>query len=381
MKHLIAPSLFLISSVALGANPLVFKDACTPGESLTIAAMGDVLLHQPLQVQGFTEKDGHVSLWRNVLPYIEGADVAYANMEGPVAGPVNIHNKLDKDPGKRFDGNVYTGYPRFNYNPLILQDLRDSGFDVMSTANNHAMDRGPLGADRTIDNFLKIGLQFTGTRKSDDKTSPWQTITQIKGMRLAWIACTFDTNGISDPNHQVLLCYKDSDRILKLVSELSKSPDIDGVIVTPHWGEEYEQSPGSDQKKLAHQLLEAGATAVIGSHPHVLQPWEKYVTADGREGFVVYSLGNFVSNQRELPRRSSIMVMLGLTLSPTTGKAVINGVRYFPVTMDFGGRPFRLHVSSPTEYTDSWKHVTGMFGMANVADAKRPFVTHAPCTQ
>ncbi len=370
---------FLLSSTAAWSAPLTFEKACEPGETLTIAAMGDVLLHQPLQVQGFTEKDSHVSLWRNVLPYIEGADVAYANMEGPVAGPVNIHNKLDKDPGKHFDGTIYSGYPRFNYNPLILQDLHDSGFDVLSTANNHAMDRGALGADRTIDNLLRIGIQFTGTRKSDDKTSPWYTITQIKGMRLAWLACSFSTNDLPDPNHQVLLCFKDSALILKTVSELSHQQDIDGVIVTPHWGEEYEPKPGSDQRALAHKLLDAGATAVLGSHPHVLQPWEKYKTADGREGFVIYSLGNFVSNQRELPRRSTILLMLGLTLSKETGKAIVNGVRYFPMSMDFNGSPFRLHVTSSREYADSWQHVTGIFGAENVADERNPFVTHPKC--
>src|SRR5204863_9732776 len=105
-------------------------------------------------------------------------------------------------------------------------------------------------------------------------------------------------------------CFKQTKELLATVRALA--PDVDAVIVTPHWGKEYDPVPQEKQRTLAQQLVDAGATAVLGAHPHVLQPWEKRVAADGREAFVLYSLGNFAHHQRSLPRRSSIIAYLGL---------------------------------------------------------------------
>jgi hypothetical protein len=105
------------------------------------------------------------------------------------------------------------------------------------------------------------------------------------------------------------------------------------VIVTPHWGEqEYIQRVEPSQRALAKRFLEAGATGIFGNHPHVTKPWEKIVTKDGRETFVIYSIGNFISNQRQLERRTSAIIYLGLTKAPGK-KAWINGVTYVPTYM------------------------------------------------
>ncbi|RYZ94250.1 MAG: CapA family protein, partial [Proteobacteria bacterium] len=108
---------------------------------------------------------------------------------------------------------------------------------------------------------------------------------------------------------------------------------VDAVILTPHWGEaEYTQRVEPSQRALGRRFLEAGALAIFGNHPHVTKPWEKYVTKDGRETFVAYSIGNFVSGQASLAKKTSAIVYLGLTKVPGE-KAFINGVSYIPLYM------------------------------------------------
>lgn len=318
-------------SAPRATGPLEFSDACRAGTRITIAAIGDVLLHAPLQRQAYAAEDGHHSLWKNVEPMLAAADLTYGNLEGPCADG-HTTTGTARDPGKVFDERVYTSYPQFNYHPSLIGAMKESGFDVVSTANNHALDRRGRGADRTIENLRSGELPFTGTRRSDEPDAPWYAITEAKGVRVAWIACTFSTNGIPDRENQVLSCYEDKSVLLANIRELAARSDVDAVFVTPHWGVEYKHTPENQEKRLAREMLEAGALAVLGNHPHVVQPWEKVVTQDGREGFVIYSLGNFVSGQSGTAKRSSLILYLGLTKG-ADGKVTINGVRHVPLLM------------------------------------------------
>jgi poly-gamma-glutamate synthesis protein (capsule biosynthesis protein) len=312
-------------------GPLEFANACKPGTQITIAAVGDVLLHAGLQRQAYAAGDGHHSLWKNVEPLLSRADITYGNLEGPCADG-HTASGTAADPGKVFDQSVYSSYPQFNYHPSLIDDLKATGFDVVSTANNHALDRRGRGADRTIENLRAKGLAFTGTKRADEPDAPWFTMTEAKGVRVAFVACTFSTNGIPDPKNQTLSCYEDKAALLTTIRSLKERPDVDAVIVTPHWGVEYKHSPEQQEKRLAHEMLDAGAIAVFGGHPHVVQPWERHQTPDGRETFVIYSLGNFVSGQNGMARRSTLLLYVGLTKG-TDGKVTINGVRHMPLTM------------------------------------------------
>jgi len=235
-----------------------------------------------------------------------------------------------------------------------------SGFDVVSTANNHSLDRHALGVDRTIEELEKERLPYTGTRSTQNMDQPWHTITQVKGRNIAWLACTFSTNGIPDKKSQVLPCYQNQKELIGLVQALSKDSDIDAVIVTPHWGEEYQHQPQSSQITLGRQLIEAGATAVLGTHPHVVQPWEKYHAKDGREGFIIYSTGNFVSGQAPTPRRVSLMVQLNLT-GFNNQKLKIRGVQFLPLLMQKSFRGYevapvlRYDQNVPAEAVSIWR--------------------------
>lgn len=359
-------------------GPLVFEGACTEGDRITIAAVGDVLLHGRLQQQAFDQSDRFISLWSGVRDLLEQADVTYANLEGPTAEGVIANGSDVPDPGQVFDDYVYTSYPQFNYHPSLIEDLMASGVDVVSTSNNHSLDRRALGADRTIEALERQGLPYTGTRGSDG-SGDWYTFTETGGFKLAWLGCTYGTNGISDPADQVLRCFNDRSTVLSLVTELAGRSDVDAVIVTPHWGQEYQATPNQDQVDLAHDILDAGAVAVIASHPHVLQPWERYETSDGRETFVLYSLGNFVSGQNHLARRSTLLLYLGLTRA-SNGNVVVNGARYVPLhasRRDVGITVEAIDRVGGLE--DSRSQTVGMFGSWNVHSPAADLVTDPQC--
>jgi hypothetical protein len=359
-------------TVPEATGPVTFRDACRAGTSITIAAVGDVLLHSPLQQQAYTSREGHASLWKNVQPLIARADLAYANLEGPCAAGVTASGTNAPDPGKVLDKTVYSSYPQFNYHPSLVPALVEAGFDVVSTSNNHAMDRRSLGVDRTIDALHAAGLPFVGTRRSDDDHPTWSAITEAKGVRVGWVGCTFSTNGIADPKNQVLSCYEDKSTVLSTIRSLAR--EVDAVIVTPHWGVEYEHTPEAREKALAREMLEAGALAILGNHPHVVQPMEKVTTSDGREGFVIYSMGNFVSGQPNVPRRSSLVLYLGLTKG-TDGKVTINGVRHVPLWMD----KWTVRPADRGGAEDGLALTTRLLGKWNRLGSDEPLVTNPDC--
>jgi poly-gamma-glutamate synthesis protein (capsule biosynthesis protein) len=306
---------------------LWFRDACLPGDRIVVAAAGDVLLHEPLQRQAYAQ--GHATLWSEVAPILGRAGVAYANLEGTTAEGIDRDWNLVADPGPVFDDVVYTAFPRFNYHASLIPALQAAGFAVVSTGNNHALDRGPLGVERTLTALEDHGLACSGTRRRESR-APWYTVTERAGFRLAWLSCTFSTNDV-DAEHQTLSCDDDEAVVVSLVGELSARDDVDAVIVLPHGGDEYSPTPAPRQRRLAQLATDAGALAVLGNHPHVVQPWEKRLTPDGRETFVLYSIGNFVSGQDELPRRASLIVHLVLVRA--AGRTTIAGVRYVPTIM------------------------------------------------
>jgi len=353
-----------------------FTTACVPGDTLTIAAVGDLLLHHELQIQAYAEPDNFLAIWGSMRDLLAQADLSYANLEGTTAAGFNRKGLQARDPGRKFDGVVYSSYPRFNYHPSLLDDLVSSGIDVVSTANNHALDREAPGVDATILALDAVKLAHTGTR-ARGKQTPWHTLTTARGITIAWLACAHHTNGIADLEAQVLMCKDPT--LPDLVKQLAVDTKIDAVIVTPHWGKEYQPEPDKAQRALARRLAAAGATAILGSHPHVLQPWEVLPGAGGRETFVMYSLGNFASHQPELPKRSTMLLYLGLT-RPPGHKAFVHGVRYIPLHVRQDGLRFFVEaidrVGGPA---DSRELTTAMFGEAAMLAPDAPLATRPAC--
>jgi poly-gamma-glutamate synthesis protein (capsule biosynthesis protein) len=364
--------------------PLSFKSCAEPAKTLTVAGVGDVLLHDMVQKWGAQQKDGYAGLFRPVEDIVKAADIAFANLEGPAAEGVASNGKEVRAPATLYDKSVYKGYPMFNYHPSIVTALKGAGFDILQTANNHSLDRHQLGADRTIEAIKKAGLAHTGTRHRDAMSAPWHALTPVKAAggayTIAWLGCTYGTNEIPDRANQVLNCYAHSAQIVSLVKELAAKPDIHAVIFVPHWGAEYQHKPDAKQAAMAREVLDAGATAVIGSHPHVIQPFEKYAAKDGRETLIAYSLGNFVSNQIGLPRRSSAILLLGLTPGGN-GKLALGAVGWVPIWMQVRGgfEAQAIERAKDPAAKEHRAHLLKLLPEGNLHPATTKFWQHAAC--
>lgn len=308
----------------------------TPGlahslEKVTLSFAGDMIIHEDLYKKVIQDKDQDFSkLWKKTFPLFEKADFSYANLEGPTA--LGITNKLRNkgDVGFVYDREVYCGTNLlFNYHPTLIDAIKKTGIDIVSVVNNHSLDRGSQGIDSTIDELNKRNLPYIGVRKTNSSDA-FYTITPIKNFTVAWIGCTEAINGFKDKKSQVLLCFEQKDQVLKTIELVKKEKNPDLIIITPHWGNEYSHKPWKKQIELAHEMLEAGASAVIGSHPHVLQPVEKYMTTDKRETFIAYSLGNFVAYQGGIERKSSAIVYL--EFSKSASSTVLSDYYYEPTS-------------------------------------------------
>lgn len=326
--------------VATPSFAIDFSNQCHNDERVSIAAVGDLLFHRRLQVQAYTRTEGFKSLWAPVSHLLKDADITYANLEGPVAPGVRSGGVAVKDPGLRYDNRVYSTYPLFNYHPRVVGDIKESGIDIVSTANNHAMDRGALGAERTIQSLQLGGMPFTGSRL-EGQPRDFARIVETNGYRIAWLACTYSNNGMPDYKEQILQCYKHQDEVLEHVERLASDPSVDAIFVTPHWGAEYQPYPGGRQKNLAKKILAAGATAVIGAHPHVPQTWEVIEQENGRSGLVIYSTGNFISNQRTIPQRTGMIAWLELCPS-NEDKLALAKAEYTPTWVIIDGKGLRV---------------------------------------
>lgn len=292
----------------LGTMTAAAKQACEPG-TVRVSAVGDVLIHQAPYRSVIGNKDGFYHLWSKIAGAFSGADISYANLEGPAALGISSRGSFQGDLGFVYDGTVYSGTNfLFNYHPRVIADLARAGITILSLANNHSMDRRALGIDRTIEAMDQAEMKFTGVKSSNSSHRKFWTLTRAKGMTIAWISCAEHLNGNSDSKSQVLKCR--GSEILEQIEALRQNSKVDAIIVTPHWGEEYQHSPTSGQRALAKAYAQAGASAIIGNHPHVLQSFEMLKTSDNRQVPVAYSLGNFISGQGAIAKNTSAVLYL-----------------------------------------------------------------------
>lgn len=366
MKKKILSGLFILSFQAfaqdefLNSQDLSYSTPCDPRNDLaTISFVGDILIHQALYRAVVNESQHFSQLWKRTDGLINKADFSVGNLEGPAALGVNKRGRDVGDIGFVYDGDVYSGTNFvFNYHPRILSDLKNSGYDLLTIANNHSFDRNALGIDKTIAAARQVGLPTVGARMSQERNGAFFQIRTIKNMRIAFLGCTELMNRKPENKDQVLFCY--TDEILNLIKEVSSRSDVDAMIVFTHWGSEYVSKPDWHQQNYAKKYLDAGATAVVGSHPHVLQPWEKYITKDGRETFIAYSLGNFIAGQFGLTRQTGAVVYLGLSKEGHQ-KAKVFGVGYTPTYR----KGLELYPVGKAGYGEVLKYTSQLFGERN----------------
>jgi poly-gamma-glutamate synthesis protein (capsule biosynthesis protein) len=263
---------------------------------MTILFTGDIMGHDGQIESARNDSTGsysYDSVFRYVAPLVTGVDLAIGNLEVTLGG------------------SPYKGYPAFSSPDELAVACRNAGFDILGTANNHAADRGSKGIVRTIRVLDSLGISHTGTWVSSgerDSLSP--LIIRRDSLKIALLAYTYGTNGIIVPP-PALVAYEDTLRAAYDISRAAAG-GADLTVVFIHWGIEYDTVPSAAQKRTAAALRRSGADIIIGSHPHVVQPVNALRDTAGLLNPVVWSMGNFVSNQRTRRRDGGIMIRLDI---------------------------------------------------------------------
>jgi poly-gamma-glutamate capsule biosynthesis protein CapA/YwtB (metallophosphatase superfamily) len=264
---------------------------------VSFAVAGDVIPHEAVRAAAVaagdpTNSQGWGALLSDVADVFKRADFGFVNLETPVA-PAHSHGSKPF----MFDAPV-----------ALLDGLKASGIKIVSFSNNHVMDQGWPGFTETREHLREEGLLFAGS--GDTVQQQWlPVITEANGIKVGWLGMTRWLNGNRNPDkdeqpHVNFFPYPGeaggapgADEAQVIAAVKAARAQCDFLVVSIHWGIEYAPAPRPEDVDMAHKMLEAGASVIVGHHPHVLQPVETYLTQDGRNTVIFYSLGNFLSNQ------------------------------------------------------------------------------------
>lgn len=273
---------------------------------VSIVMVGDNLIHKTIYQSVANDNYNFKPIYQEIKPYIKSFDLAFINQETILGG---------KEIG-------LSSYPTFN-SPYELGDaLVDTGFNLISLANNHTLDRGEKAVINSVNYWSKQSVVFSGSCLSIGESQV--KFFEKNTIKFAFIAYTYGTNGIFHPNGKTYLAniYSDEKALLDL-AELKKTVDI--IIVSMHWGEEYSSLPNQEQKKQAYFLSSLGVDIIIGHHPHVIQPID-IISHNNHQTIVIYSLGNFLSDQVGINRLIGIATSLNITKE--VKKTINNNLSY-----------------------------------------------------
>lgn len=279
-----------------------------------ILAMGDMIFHQPIVKNYRTgETYDFTPIFSNISEDINGADIAIANFEGSV----NSNRKL-------------FGFPMFNFPKESIYSLKNAGFDILSTANNHALDTGLDGIAETLSHIKESGMESFGTLTQDCEKG---IVVEKNGIKIGLISFTDTLNGMDSlMRNKEYSVNTFSQDVAGDIKNLKDKSDI--VIVYPHWGNEYQHHPSERQIFLKEKLHEYGADIILGSHPHVLQRYE-VEEINYKKLFTIYSMGNALSNQRvENLKKSGVdtgaLVKLEIEKDNTSGVTILKSYEVQP---------------------------------------------------
>lgn len=272
--------------------------------------VGDAMQHSP-QLTAAQRSDGsydYSPCFRYVEDDIRWADYAVVNLECPLGG------------------RPYTGYPAFSAPDSYAQQLITSGFDLILTANNHCLDRRDHGLRRTISALDSLGIPHIGTYvNAAERARKVPLITTIKGVKFAFLDYTYGTNGIGVQG-DVVVDIINRDVIARDIAA-ARARGAQVLCVNLHWGIEYQLQPVASQIDLGDWLVEQGVDLIIGGHPHVVERMEmRHSKAYDKDVLLVYSLGNFISNQRDIDSRGGAMVKVSVTMNGS--KPLVHDARY-----------------------------------------------------
>lgn len=294
----------------------------------SLAVCGDAMSHMPITNDAWNgERYDYARIMAAAKPYVQAADYAVVNLETTLSG-----------------GPPYSGYPAFNSPDDMAADLKALGFDLCLTANNHSLDRGFSGLSRTLDVLDGAGLRHVGTSRTQEEADHNIAVADVGGISVAFLGYTYGTNGIPVPkkhpyainvfntDYLTTLSKPDWDRLAADL-EAAQALETDLIAVMIHWGLEYKLEQNRYQEDLADFLFAHGADIILGGHSHVPQPMELRTLPDGRQGFVCYSLGNFISSQTKPNTNVTAVLTLTLTRDNETGEAQVTDYAYAPMYM------------------------------------------------
>ena len=278
--------------------------------TVNLMFVGDAMQHSP-QITAAQQPDGtydYTPCFQYLADDITWADIAVVNLECPLAG------------------RPYTGYPCFSAPDSYAQQLKDVGFDLFLTANNHCLDRRDKGLVRTYHTLDSMGIAHIGTYPNDkDRAQRIPHIVNVKGMKIAFLDYTYGTNGIPIQGN-VIVDFIDQQQIAKDIA-LARDRGAHAICVNLHWGIEYQLKPVASQRTLADWLVTQGVDLIIGGHPHVVEPMEmRYSKEYDKNVLLIYSMGNFISNQSDIDTRGGALVKVSLRME--NGRAVVESPRY-----------------------------------------------------
>lgn len=287
-------------------DPIRSERTAPSARTLTIGAIGDILIHSPVYQSAQTVSGYNFRpMLEAVKPYLQQPDILTANQESLWGG-----KKLG-----------LSGYPMFNSPQEIGEAVKDAGVDIVSTANNHSLDRHEAGQTAALTYMDRIGMKHAGTYLNAEDAAKTE-ITTIRGIRIAWLSYTYGTNGVPIPeNKGYLVNLIDRDKMSRDIRRAKEEADL--VVVSIHWGTEYQLLPNGEQKSIAQFAVNEGADILFGAHPHVLQPMEWLTSEDGHRALVIYSLGNFLSGQIGEKRQIGGVATVQVTKRTRNGRSSI----------------------------------------------------------
>lgn len=286
--------------------------------TLHLGFVGDLMCHQPIYESARVKPDSFdfAPMFSYVLDHLSAPDVMIGNLETVCAGKER----------------TYSGYPRFNTPDSYIDALKNSSFDFLVTGNNHSMDRGEFGVLKTLEKLRSLGISSAGTYSGKPDRDSVRII-ETNGIKSAILNYTYGTNGILLPRGKSYLVNIIDTALIRrdIDSAIRKAPDL--LVVVFHFGTEYKREPDDYQKRIVDFTIRAGADIIIGSHPHVIQRMERFVTNNGRidTGFVAYSLGNFLSNQRWRYSDAGVILNIKLEKNRFTDRIKISEIHPVPV--------------------------------------------------
>ncbi len=269
------------------AEPKETKQPEVVHQEIMLSAIGDMLIHSSVYKDAQTANGyDFMPMLERVKPFLNDTTITFANQETMIGG---------KQLG-------LSTYPRFNSPYAVGNALKELGVDVVSLANNHTLDGGEEAIQSAIEHWENIDMMYTGAYKSEADSDKLRVYETDEGISVAFLAYTYGTNGLPVPEGKdYLVNLIDKELMANRIQEAKKQADA--VVLSMHFGNQYERLPSDGQKELVQFAADNGVDIVLGHHPHVLQPIDWVEGTNGNKTLVAYSLGNFLSGQDEFYRR------------------------------------------------------------------------------